>query len=116
MTATAQSAFDFAPAPDITIRRNQGSKYSRKANEATQPAKESRRVIVLKRIQQKAHYGATVEELSQDLNLRYTSASARVSELKADKLIFDSGRSRRTSTGCQAAVLVADPKFVEGMN
>jgi hypothetical protein len=44
------------------------------------------------------------------LGLRYTTASARCSELKADGVIVTSGERRPTQTGSMAAVLVLAPK------
>lgn len=116
MTATAQSAFSFAPLDDVCKRKHGGNKHSVQANTATAPAKESRREMILKHITQKAHYGVTREELSIQLKMRYTTVSGRCSDLLRDNLIFESSRERKTTTGCSSGVLVSDPKFVQGMN
>jgi hypothetical protein len=47
----------------------------------------------------------TCEEVAHRLQMRYTTASARISELLADGFVEDSGRRRVTSSGAYARVL-----------
>lgn len=49
----------------------------------------------------------TCEELSYRLNIRYTSVSARLAELKADRWIVPSGAERATTGGEMASVMRA---------
>ena len=53
------------------------------------------------------HGPATCEELSGRLGLRYTSVSARLAELKADRWITPSGAERKTTGGELASVVRA---------
>jgi len=46
----------------------------------------------------------TVEQIGKEFNLRYTTVSARVSELKREKRVKVVGYSKTTS-GCRAALL-----------
>ena len=48
---------------------------------------------------------ATCEQLSARLGIRYTTCSARISELKAETWITQSGETRKTSGGSGASVL-----------
>ena len=47
----------------------------------------------------------TCEEVSYRLQIRYTTCSGRVSELKAEKLIWETGEQRETTAGATASVL-----------
>lgn len=47
----------------------------------------------------------TCEQLSLRLGIRYTTCSGRVSELKAEKLIWETGEQRETTAGATASVL-----------
>lgn len=50
---------------------------------------------------------ATCEELSGRLTMRYTSVSARLAELKADRWVTPSGQERKTTGGEWASVMRA---------
>ena len=50
---------------------------------------------------------ATCEELSGRLGMRYTSVSARLAELKADRFVTPSGAERKTTGGEWASVMRA---------
>lgn len=47
----------------------------------------------------------TCEQLSERLGMRYTTCSARIAELKAERWVVCSGAQRKTSGGTNAAVL-----------
>jgi hypothetical protein len=104
-----------APAPQADICRNRhgGSATSEAANERVAPHKGSLRASVLRFIRVRGQFGATVEEISEICKLRYTTVSARVSELKRDGLVIASGRTRKTYSGSEAAVLILTPTTTE---
>ena len=58
--------------------------------------------------------GATTEEVSVGLGIAYTAASARMSELKMQGILIDSGRRRKTSHGKPAAALVWSQEEADG--
>jgi hypothetical protein len=104
-----QTAFDFAPTPavdDICARKHKGNPQSVEANKQAGSNKARDRQRVVEFIKSRGEYGATTEEASEALELRYTTASARFSDLKRDGLIVESGRTRKTRSGCAAAVCV----------
>ena len=102
------------PGHDICGNRHKGNAESAEAH---------RRVVQTKKALWKRIYnyvlacranGSTVEELAIRLKLRYSTVSARVSELKCGVLIdgtthklVESGERRKTTGGSTAAVLVA---------
>lgn len=89
---------------DITRNRHRGADTSVAAFESTPPKRRAKqREEVLKII--KELRGATCEEVSRALDVCYTAASARMSELKRDGLIQDSGKRRPTSHGKAARVM-----------
>lgn len=61
---------------------------------------------VLDLIAERGERGATAEECSLELGLRLYTAAPRLTELKGDGWIEDSGRTRRTTAGADAAVFV----------
>ena len=91
---------------DVTRRKHKGSETSVKAFQGTAPQLRAlQRDTVLSYIKVKG--GLTCEEVSYGLSIRYTAASARMSELQRDGLIEDSGERRPTSTGRSARVMRA---------
>jgi DNA-binding transcriptional ArsR family regulator len=91
---------------DICAERHGQNQESAEANERIEPFKGSLREEVLRFVQERRDRGATTEEISRGLDLPYTTASARISELKRLGLVRASGQRRPTSRGCSAAVLV----------
>ena len=87
---------------DICARKHRGSLTSAAAHAAVVPRKQALRAMILTFVKEQL-FGATVEEIAEALRIRYTTASARVSELKRDGLLRIGGQ-RRTTTGCMAAV------------
>lgn len=53
--------------------------------------------------------GATSDEVQRSLHLTHQTGSARVAELLQQGKIIESGRRRRTLTGCLADVLIEAP-------
>lgn len=91
---------------DICQARHKGNEHSAAANASLRGgAKAKIRREILEFISSAGSRGATVEEIQQALAMRYTTVSARCSELKRDELLVESG-SRKTSSGRAAAVLV----------
>ncbi len=80
---------------DVCARRHRGSAESVNANAAIGPHKGELRERILARLRFPGP--ATVKEISSDLNIHYTTVSARLSELKADRLIEKTGERRE---GC----------------
>jgi hypothetical protein len=99
--------------PDICGRKHGGSPTSVAANRSVHPRKPKQRESVLAFIALSGRRGCTCEEVSIALGMRYTSVSARISELKALGLVTDmevdhqSRKRRRTTGGDWAAVVVA---------
>lgn len=91
---------------DITANRHGGNKQSVAANERIKPFKSNLRSQVYACILEAGVPGCTLEEIADSLNKQVHSVSGRVTELKAQKLIRESGRTRKTRSGCEASVLV----------
>ena len=61
-----------------------------------------------------AKEGCTVEEICDFLEGRHQTISARLVELERAGLIFDSGRTRPTSSGRQAVIWVSHRLWAKG--
>ena len=92
---------------DVCARRHRGNPESRAANARVHRAKYECRTAVYAWILEQGSAGATCEEVSRALGMRYTTALGRISELKADGWLVPAGRTRKTSTGATAGVLRA---------
>lgn len=99
------------PSPDICSLKHGGNENSKKANARAAVVKESLRERVRIFVAGCADRGTTIHEIAKFLGKPVHSVSGRVSELKADDKIFDSGRNR---DGC--SVLVPDRRWVNGSN
>lgn len=99
-----QPALPFA---DVTSRKHGGNKRSLQAAKEGESRRPTQRRAIWLHIHGKEEYGATVEEISKALNIRYTTVSARCSEMKRDGLIKESGKTRPTETSSDADVLIA---------
>lgn len=93
---------------DICSTKHGGSPTSTAAHRRLGP---NRRMSMRERI---AHMimacgasGATCEEVELRFNMKHQTASARISELKRDLVIRDSGRKRATVGGDLQVVVVA---------
>lgn len=91
---------------DICANRHGGNAESVAANKRVTPTKAELRISIYDYIASRGAEGATTEEVSIALGIRYTTASARISELEADRWVRKAGR-RPTSGGSTAAVLQA---------
>lgn len=97
----------FAPPEDITSGRHRGSETSEQAHEIAKISKEAAYALIVRTLRARGGKGETVEGLSRALGIRYSTVSARVSELRYKKgLVVPSGERRPTTSGCPAAVLV----------
>ena len=93
---------------DITARKHKGSETSVAAFQGTAPEdRRKQRNKVLRFFKRNSRFGFTCEQISALLEIRYSAASARMSELQRDGLIEDSGERRPTSTGRPARVMRA---------
>jgi hypothetical protein len=92
---------------DITSARHRGAETSEEAHERIAPHKTAMQNRVLDFLRSVGRTGATTDEVSRALEIAYTSASARMSELKADGRAVATDRRRRTVFGSPAAVIVA---------
>lgn len=87
---------------DITSNRHRGNRESIAANASIKlKDKATLRGVVLDYLWRIGKGGATTEEVANALGIRYTTASARMTELKAEGRITPAGR-RPTSSGRMA--------------
>lgn len=91
--------------PDITRSRHRGSPESEAANRAAQPGKSYWQGKVWTHVL--ANGPATGEEIARALGVSWNRVSGRITELKVEGWLVDTGNRRETSTGCKAAVLRA---------
>lgn len=87
---------------DITANYHGGNELSVEANKKAQPAKERDRGKIVDLLMHEPT-GMTCDEIEVRLNLKHQTASARLTELKRDGLVFVWGR-RKTPTGSFAGV------------
>lgn len=97
--------------PDVCRSRHGGNAESEAANKRVHHAKFESRTMIYEWFLTQGSAGATCEACSRDLGVRYTTASARISELKRDRWLVPTGRKHKTSTGASAAVLRAVSEF-----
>lgn len=96
---------------DPCSRKHRGAPTSEAAHEAAKSVKRKQHAEILSALAVAGAYGRTCYELSQRLGMAYTSASARLSELKRSGEVVESGERRPTPSGCSAAVVVL-PRFL----
>lgn len=92
--------------PDICLSRHRGNAQSSEANERVHSRKPCQRDLLLRYIKGCGAFGSTCEQAANALGMRYTSASARIAEMKALGLITESQTRRPTTGGDSAAVLI----------
>lgn len=83
----------FDPFPDISRRRHRANAASEDANRRVDPRKSDLRRKILDYLRGWPE-GRTCKEVSTDVPLAYTTASARLSELKRDALVVETGIRR----------------------
>lgn len=81
--------------------------FSVEAHKSVVSSKKVLRAKIFRYIEAQGLFGATCDEIELALELSHQTASARVTELKADDLVIWSGHKRKTRSGRNAAVLVA---------
>lgn len=94
------------PEEDITRNRHGGadtSEYAFTSTPAERRREQRRKIVALIKARRG---GFTSEEVSMILDIPYTAASARMSELKRDGEIKDGGERRLTTHGKPARVMV----------
>lgn len=96
---------------DITANYNQGNLFSRLANESVSSDKERIRAKVISYVRSQGTRGATSDEVELALGLSHQTASARLTEAKAQNRLRLSGDKRKTRSGRNAGVVVA-PEYV----
>lgn len=101
---TSQQSLDF----DVCASRHRGNELSQLAHARVAPHASALRGSIYDWLL--SHGPATCEEIANALGLRYTTVSARASELKARGRIIATDQRRATETGCSAAVLKAVTK------
>lgn len=95
--------------PDICRNRHKGNEHSEAANLRIEPHKASMRERIRVFVAACQDYGATIKDVCQSMGKTPNEISGRITELKRDKVLFDSGRERE---GC--AVLVARKCWING--
>jgi hypothetical protein len=88
---------------DICAKRSAYNAFSEAAHARVVPGKADLRFHLMEWFFM--HGPATCEDAAKALDMRYTTASARISELKMDGLLEFTGDRRKTSGGSFAAVL-----------
>lgn len=92
---------------DAPLPPHNGRPTSKAAAASVAESAESMRAEIMRLFDRLGDYGATCDEAEQALRLRHQTCSARIAELKKAGSIVDSGRTRKTRSGCKAAVMVA---------
>jgi len=87
--------------PDICANRHRGTRESVEAHQKTLPNKLRDRAKIIEYLKDTGAH--TAEEIELALDMRRSTVSARMSELKRDSLIEKVGR-RPTTTGATAGV------------
>jgi hypothetical protein len=96
--------------PDICRLKHGRNALSEAANKRVHRSKYELRELLYQWVLMQGNRGGTCEEASNALGVRYTTASARLSELKADRWLVPTGERRKTTGGSSAAVLRAQTK------
>ena len=97
---------------DVCLSRHKGNAESLAANARVAPTKALLRDSIYQWFVFRGNAGATCEEASRTMQIRYTTMSARISELRADgwlvQIVMNGEKMRRkTQGGSTAAVLRA---------
>lgn len=101
---------------DITENYHGGADTSVAAHYGTpEQHRQNCRVTILSLVRFAEARGYTCDELEVATSYSHQNASVRITELRADGLIADSGRRRNTRSGRGARVYVV-PEFAESLN
>jgi predicted HTH transcriptional regulator len=88
---------------DITANRHRGADTSVNAHQSTSSKiRAKHRMLILEKIREIGN--ATCNEIEKFLNLTHQTASARISELKRNERIVDTGQRRLTDSKRPARV------------
>lgn len=102
------------PQPDVCDAYHGGADTSKAAAKSVSASvRVMQRAKVLAALEEYGPMGATCDQVEVALGGSHQSISARISELKRDGAIVDSGRRRMTRTGRTARVLVL-ARFCDG--
>jgi hypothetical protein len=100
---------------DITSNFHGGNRCSEEANEKVTPHKANQRFLVLRLVvDYSPDAGISSDEVERITGLKHQSAGARMTELKADGLIYRIGYGK-TRSGCRCGLYVARPEVVLAM-
>lgn len=90
---------------DVCRRKHHGNPQSEEANVRTNKKRDSTRILAFLRFRGPL----TCETIALEMQLPYTAVSARLSEMKRDGLVEETGKVMRTTHGANAAVVRAVP-------
>ena len=94
---------------DITSNRHRGSLTSVAAFEQTPASwRSQQREQVYAIAKSRGLYGITTDEVAHVMGTTPNAVSGRLTELKAAGRLLVAGAHRKTTSGCMAAVLIAD--------
>ena len=105
MTRPDPTLFDSFDAADICGRKSRRAPRSAEANADATPRKPSQTRRIVEHLRERGPAGATCEELSLALGIRYTTCSARCAEIRECGWVAVAGQ-RATTAGSAADVLV----------
>lgn len=104
--------FDRPPTsnPDVTRNFHRDNPQSAQANtKLGMEGKHHLRGLILQYIENQGERGATCEEIERSLTMKHQTASARLTELKAEGSVLVAGR-RQNASGSTASVYVLKPQ------
>lgn len=96
---------------DVCAAKHGGDPMSEAAHENVRHTKTETQQRILDYL--RANGPAACFEIAEALDIPYTSASARCSEIRRDGRAWPTGRTRKTPTGSWAAVLSASREVAE---
>jgi hypothetical protein len=100
---------------DITSNFHGGERCSEEANVDVTPFKSNQRWLVLKMVvAYSPDAGISSDEVERITGMKHQTCGARMTELKADGLIYRIGYGK-TRSGCRCGLYVARPEVVAAM-
>lgn len=81
---------------------------SREARDHNRPNAATERERVLSLLRDRGDHGATDQEMQTELQMSGNTQRPRRKELEKAGKVIDSGRTRKTSSGCSATVWIVD--------
>lgn len=96
--------------PDFCESKHKGADTSRQSfKETSDESRKQQRKNLLLMIEAAGDLGLTCQEAAEAINMPYTTASARLSEMVHDNIVHDSRKRRPTTNDRPARVLLAGP-------